>query len=560
MATAASAVSQVFTVRKTDDKWWLARPDGHRLWSLGVDCTGIGGPGKPGNPAYDGLALFGTKEAWVRDTLAKFKDWGVNTLGGWSDDELFHGAMPYTVVLHLGAYGRAPFNDLYAKETIDAIAKAAADLLPKYKDDPQLIGYFTDNELGWWDDTLFLSYMALPRTSPGKAALVKCLRKYYGDFQHFAREWKTEAKSFAELLDTTKITLVPGTTGIKAVHAFNSALASHYYEMVYRLVRKYDKRHLVLGDRYIQYANIATVRACKPWIDVVSTNAGADWVDGTYRASFFEDLHRMTGKPVMVTEFYFAADENNTGNRNTGEAFPKVKTQAQRAEGFATCLRQLARQPYIVGAHWFQFWDEPPKGRDDGEDWNMGLVDIYGKPYPMMVDVLKRTDVEHIHAAGPPRATPGIPPAPAEPMKGNLLSWDRDRAVVQSDSPDRWADLYVTYSGDDVFIGLFDMEYIDENLHADKRVPEVDRPLLELHVGGWKGSVRFGAGKAATASKGIAEVAERPGLRHILTLRLPASVIGQRSLKRGVKIKLKATLKSRGRGYRMSWDKDLSLG
>ena len=44
-------------------------------------------------------------------------------------------------------------------------------------------------------------------------------------------------------------------------------------------------------------------------------------------------------------------------------------------------LQNFARCPYIVGTHWFQYYDEPKGGRPDGEDYNMGLVDIYDRPY-----------------------------------------------------------------------------------------------------------------------------------------------------------------------------------
>ncbi len=35
----------------------------------------------------------------------------------------------------------------------------------------------------------------------------------------------------------------------------------------------------------------------------------------------------------------------------------------------------------VIGADWFQYYDEPKYGRNDGENYNMGLVDIYDQPY-----------------------------------------------------------------------------------------------------------------------------------------------------------------------------------
>ena len=52
-------------------------------------------------------------------------------------------------------------------------------------------------------------------------------------------------------------------------------------------------------------------------------------------------------------------------------------------------LRQLVEEPYLVGAHWFCFADEPPGGRAaDGEDYNFGLVDIENRPYQELTAAL----------------------------------------------------------------------------------------------------------------------------------------------------------------------------
>lgn len=38
-------------------------------------------------------------------------------------------------------------------------------------------------------------------------------------------------------------------------------------------------------------------------------------------------------------------------------------------------MRNVSKMPYMVGAHWFQFVDQPAGGRwSDGEDGNNGIV------------------------------------------------------------------------------------------------------------------------------------------------------------------------------------------
>ena len=565
-ATAAS--KRPFALSGRVGVWWFRGPEGRLLWSFAPDCVDAGSKGKPDNPAYNAHALFPSDQAWVTDTVGKLKAWGFNSLGGWSDTDLFRKytpaseRLPYTEVLHLGAYAKAPWNDLYAPKAESQMHDAARKLIPPLRDDPNLIGYFTDNELGWWDDTLFLSYFKMPQTAPGKQALIGSLKKHYqGEFRRLKRDWNTACTDFKSLSATTAITLKPGRHGIEAVHAFNSDLTTHYYALVHRLVREFDPNHLILGDRYCQYYNLETAEASTPFVDVVSTNQGADWLDGGYTHFQLDTLHRLTGKPVLITEFYFAARENQSGNRNTGEGFPTVQTQAERARGFAACVHHFASLPYVVGAHWFQFTDEPPKGRGDGEDFNMGLVDVQGSPYPKMIAAAKAAHVSAVHASPQPAPKAGIPPAPTSPMADALLHWDRDRAYLPSSSREQWADLYASYSPSDLYLGLVAMEFIDESLYTGGKMPEGERPCLTLHIGNWDAAIRFNGSKAkAVCSDSRVQIMEKPGLKHTLVLRIPNSILSFSRLHQGDRLRLAGELASHGHGYRMVWNRPLTLG
>ena len=162
---------------------WFEK-DGQRLWSFGVDCVEDGVAPKDNtaaNPAYSGLTLFADEKSWVRAVQGQLRSWGFNSLGAWSDASDFRkyggeSRLPYAVCLHLGSYDKAPWNDLFSPEMETAIDGAAKTQIPNYSDDPYLIGYFSDNELGWWDDTLFLSYLHLPAASPGARRLLCFLR------------------------------------------------------------------------------------------------------------------------------------------------------------------------------------------------------------------------------------------------------------------------------------------------------------------------------------------------------------------------------------------------
>jgi len=47
--------------------------------------------------------------------------------------------------------------------------------------------------------------------------------------------------------------------------------------------------------------------------------------------------------------------------------------------------------PGLIGTHWFQWADQPGTGRFDGENYNIGLVDVTDRPYQELISALKAT-------------------------------------------------------------------------------------------------------------------------------------------------------------------------
>jgi hypothetical protein len=170
---------------------------------------------------------------------------------------------------------------------------------------------------------------------------------------------------------------------------------------VHDAIRRYDSNHLILGDRYARHCPDVVAKAAAAYVDVVSVNV--DWpeaTDGYLPIGYLQNLHRVTGKPVLVTEYYVASADNRSGNKNSGRIFLTVATQQDRVTAFENRLRILAQQPHVVGAHWFRFADEPPHGRvSDGEDYNFGLVDIDNQPYEELTAAMTRLhrEVPQLH-------------------------------------------------------------------------------------------------------------------------------------------------------------------
>jgi hypothetical protein len=94
-----------------------------------------------------------------------------------------------------------------------------------------------------------------------------------------------------------------------------------------------------------------------------------------------------TGQPVMIGEFHAGAlDVGLPSNGLRG-----VVDQKARGQFYRWYVEHAAAIPELIGAHYFQWNDQPVLGRSDGECLNIGLVDVCHKPYTEMVDAIQAT-------------------------------------------------------------------------------------------------------------------------------------------------------------------------
>ena len=66
-----------------------------------------------------------------------------------------------------------------------------------------------------------------------------------------------------------------------------------------------------------------------------------------------------------------------------------TKDQNDRAAKYKSYVLGALANRYIVGTHWFQYKDQATTGRGDGENYQIGLVNIVDTPYPETIAVLR---------------------------------------------------------------------------------------------------------------------------------------------------------------------------
>jgi hypothetical protein len=294
--------------------------------------------------------------------------------------------------------------------------------------------------------------------------------------------------------------LRPGGNGIAAVRAWTALVAGRYYAAMREALREADPDALYLGDRLPIYYDPDAVRAMAPHVDAISVNYNVDTPDGWIAPYFFEGLRQLSGgKPVLVTEWFYAAAENRSGNlnrtgpphdaaharisnnRNRTGHLMTVATQEERARGAGRAAQLLAASPDVIGVHWFQYADEPTGGRADGEDYNFGLVDVDNCPYEKLIRALRASN--RLARWGMAR---GIAPEPGErgelvvpraaipPTTETLADWPKAASLVpMTSSPGEapFGDVHLAWNEDGLLLATIAMDYY---------APELLGPLAEF--------------------------------------------------------------------------------
>ena len=423
-----------FRTDKINGRWSLIDPDGRPFFSIGICVLGLGDSftrvtgreqlfgaaiadredarfAEAWRPWY-GYAAYGLRDdglvfspyirnqiakhgedwrsRWIARTVQRLRDWHVNTLGAWAHTSVIEAArMPY---VGFGAsWGECPtvpgvsapdvFHPAFAANVRESAKRAAED-----RDDPYLIGRFTANEMAWHGDwqhgksLVSLIHLA-PRTLHAKVAWVEFLKRRHETIGELNTAWGTDAGSFEALLDgSDKVPDRPAAR--RDAEDFLGVFAERYFRITSEALRANDPNHLVLGARHSQSAPVPVLEANDRYADVISVTLYG-WLPGreVTRGGMYTD------KPWLAGEFHFISEDSPLPIRAVNAVLPN---QALRGEAYQDYLAEGLALPNFVGAHWFEYVDEPATGRfnfgkDGGEAHNIGWVDVDDNPYEEFV-------------------------------------------------------------------------------------------------------------------------------------------------------------------------------
>ncbi len=418
-----------FRVEKLDGQWWLVDPDGRLFWSQGIDCVHWYAAATPitdrkryfawlpgaGDPAaefygtgswaprgyYHGKGQYRTfnfqganllrkyGEDWLATAIGqahrRLRSWGMNTIGNWSAEAVYLAEgrrTPYCTAVHFkappieastGYWGKFP--DVFDPAFAAGLRKALAAKTARTAEDPWCIGYFVGNELSWTDPAKLVgSVLESPKSQPARKQLLADLRKRYDTIEKLNAAWKTEYGSWEAMAeDDGKLTRGQLRAAGGDFRRFYDKLVRRYFAICRDEVRRAAPKRLYLGCRF-SWAPERVVRAAAEACDVVSFNYYREHLAGIR-------LPEGVDKPVISGEYHFGALDR--GMFHTG--LISADSQKDRARKFTRYVRSALENPIIVGAHWFQYGDQALTGRGDGENYQIGFVDVTDTPYPEMV-------------------------------------------------------------------------------------------------------------------------------------------------------------------------------
>ncbi|MEK3888624.1 beta-galactosidase [Bacillus sp. FSL K6-3431] len=407
-----------FRTEHDGKRWWLVDPEGYAFWSTGLDCV------RPEVQALlDGIEKFyewlpdKTKEfqdmyymdekgshygdfslanlirafgedyieSWIEMTRDRMKQWRFNTIGNWSSLDFIKKAnIPY--VLPLSGFPSTKktifrdFPDAFSQEYI-AGAKKFAKQLEEFREDPYMIGYFLTNEPLWafaGDVNLAEELMEKEEILESKYIFMnKMKEKYKDDIQQFNKSWNMNLHQFEDLLIPMK---KPSTFSKQAkldLENFTKELVYQYTKVVCDAVKEIDQHHLNLGMRYAWISTDNIFEGSKLF-DVFTLN---NYSMAPNQADIM-NVSKKSGLPVLIGEFHFGAID--VGLPSTG--LKGVTTQAERAKAYRYYIENAAAMPDLIGTHYFTLNDQAVLGRFDGENFQIGVVDICHRPYKDFVE------------------------------------------------------------------------------------------------------------------------------------------------------------------------------
>ncbi|MEV6370388.1 hypothetical protein AB0L86_26235 [Micromonospora musae] len=340
-----------FTVEHRDG-WRLRTPGGEPFRSIGIVHADDTNLRYPHNLDIYRARYGGSRRRWLREGLIpEMTSWGFNTVGWTSEYVSGSGLSTEGRVVDLGHSEGLPPDELAGTGVPYTLSLRVAEIehwngVPAYRD-PR------EPAFAQWCD-----HLARTLCRPDDPNL---LGYFLVDVPCWGRHPTGAGYPVAEL----------------------AAIAEAYYRVASEAIRRHDRHHLILGDRYGGRVGAPepVLDAMASYVDVLSVQLFPGPEAGRLEAAL--DIvgrwHERTGRPVLIAD---------TGNWCPTVMSPgrtgSFRNQRERGLAYAASADAFAERPWCLGWHWCSWLENPHRG--------FGLKDPWDEPYRDLTDVVTETN------------------------------------------------------------------------------------------------------------------------------------------------------------------------
>jgi len=393
-------------------QWWFLDPENKPFYYKGV-CA-INRAGTPGGRRADPGPYAATVDkkynyqagvdSFISACIGKIKELNFNALGAWTTEEFFNTNVPFTEIIEFfkegpflpSVNGKNPLPDIFHPAWLIAADRKARVLCFPLRYSKWLVGYFTDNEIGFgkaddfgfdpgfnagqFDFSLLRIVLGMNTGEPAfELAWNFVLNRHNNSFAELSEAWQisVSSKEDVKTLNTLKIP-IPGNSYREDAQAFVELYAKNYFEIANQSIRRYDPNHLILGCRFGAPPPAYVLDALLPYTDVISVN--------NYQPILYErydTVYQYTGLPLLIGEFSWNTDLYKKVPL-PNETAPLSMKDRMFERGQATLLR-TALHPGIIGYTWYRW----VQGTSTGNNYYDGIVN-YGDSLEMHATMLKK--------------------------------------------------------------------------------------------------------------------------------------------------------------------------
>jgi len=399
-----------YVAQDKSKKYWFITPDGHPFWSFGVtgvrykhissDVTEYASrkylfeclppnekpydicytdSNKVSFYAWNILRKYGNLDNWRLKTLQKLDNWGINTIGNWSEDSIcLESTMPFTYSYRTNTRQSLVYNgipDVFNPKWNEHVDSIFTDM-HRWRNNPYLLGYFIDNEMDWES----YKWLDANESFLTKKQWLQFIKNKYKTVQKINELYTLNLTRLDSLDNMVSENYDKSNDAIKRdLEEFMGEYAKQYFSVIRSLLKKHDPNHLYLGCRFTKRLKpMSILKEAAMYCDVVSVNIYSYVPDNKIAYAWYNAVK----KPLIIGEHHLPL----VSNRQLAPLY-KAFSEEERYIGFTTYVKTWANYPFSVGSHWYQYVDQPITGRaGDGENQVVGFVDITDQPHTELIE------------------------------------------------------------------------------------------------------------------------------------------------------------------------------